>query len=228
MRKSNQIKIISIDLFRTLIDVQPTIEDIWHMFLKEDFPDEVSGKYYRRADEILARRWDAAGIHEKEFKNVREILVDTYTEFFKETNLDYNPELFANAMIECHHSNKYFYDVKPFLESIGRKYPVCLSTDADTEMVENIQTVFPFDSVFISEEIGAYKLNPAFFNNVISHYNVLPGNILHIGDSKSDVFAPQQLGMQTCWLNRHNKKWEYDIKPDFEVKSLLEIVDLLL
>jgi hypothetical protein len=33
--------------------------------------------------------------------------------------------------------------------------------------------------------------------------------------------------VQTCWLNRRNLKWELDMRPDFEVKSLLEIHDLL-
>jgi putative hydrolase of the HAD superfamily len=72
-----------------------------------------------------------------------------------------------------------------------------------------------------------YKLNPAFFRHVIKYYNVQPENILHIGDSKSDVIAPKQLGIRTCWLNRRNLKWDSAVKPDFEVNSLLEIPELL-
>jgi len=52
-----------------------------------------------------------------------------------------------------------------------------------------------------------YKPNPRFFKNMLNHYKVKPENILHIGDSKSDIVTPKQLGVQTCWLNRRNSKW---------------------
>jgi putative hydrolase of the HAD superfamily len=94
-------------------------------------------------------------------------------------------------------------------------------------MLENINDIYPFNNRFISEELQAYKPNPRFFKNMLNHYKVKPENILHIGDSKSDIVTPKQLGVQTCWLNRRNSKWEYSVKPDFEVKSLLEILDIL-
>ena len=87
--------------------------------------------------------------------------------------------------------------------------------------------LYDFDKIFVSEDLQAYKLNPNFFNQVIQYYNISPEGILHIGDSKSDIIAPKQLGIKTCWVNRHHQKWEQPIKPDFEVKSLLEIPDLL-
>jgi FMN hydrolase / 5-amino-6-(5-phospho-D-ribitylamino)uracil phosphatase len=227
MEKVISIKIISIDLFRTLIDVGPNIEMIMQAFLRKNVPSEKSNKYYLRADEILWRRWDAAGIDDKHFKSVRTILEDTYAELFNEVNLDYNPKLLADTMIEGHKIYNVFSDAKPFLEKIGQTYPVCLATDADIEMVKNVQELYQFDSVFISEELQLYKLNPRFFNHIIAYYNVLPENILHIGDSKSDIIAPKQLGIQTCWLNRYNHKWNQVIKPDFEVNSLLEIPDMM-
>ena len=69
-----------------------------------------------------------------------------------------------------------------------------------------------------------YKLNPGFFRYIIDYYNLPPANMLHIGDSKSDIITPKQLGIRTCWLNRRNLKWDHAVKPDFEVKSLLEIL----
>lgn len=227
MEKATHIKIVSVDLFRTLIDVGPNIDKIMQAFLSKNFPYEISGKHYLRADEILWRRWDAVGIDDKHFKSVRTVLEDTYAEFFSEVNLDDDPKLLADTMVEGHKSYKVFNDAKPFLEKIGQKYPVCLSTDADVEMIENINQFYPFDNIFVSEELQLYKLNPGFFNRVINHYNVKPENILHIGDSKSDIIAPKQLGILTCWLNRDNYKWDYAIKPDYEVKSLLEILDIL-
>ena len=68
MKKIHNIKIISIDLFRTIVDIEQTPEMIWQIFLKENFPDELSRKYYQIADEIMGRRWDAAGTDDKHLK----------------------------------------------------------------------------------------------------------------------------------------------------------------
>jgi putative hydrolase of the HAD superfamily len=62
---------------------------------------------------------------------------------------------------------------------------------------------------------------------VLNQYKVKPENILHIGDSKSDIMTPTKLGIQTCWLNRRDLKWKDATKPNFEVKTLLEILDIL-
>jgi putative hydrolase of the HAD superfamily len=227
MEKAKGIKIISVDFFRTIIDVEPTSETLWQKFLRENFPAEISTKYGQRAEEILRRRWDAAGIDDKQFKSVRTINEETATELFTEIESDYDPKLAANTIIDGHKIHNTFQDVQPFLSSLGHKYPVCLATDADFDMLENINDIYPFNNRFISEELQAYKPNPRFFKNMLNHYKVKPENILHIGDSKSDIVTPKQLGVQTCWLNRRNSKWEYSVKPDFEVKSLLEILDIL-
>ena len=227
MKKAKNIKIISVDFFRTLIDVEPTSETLWQKFLRENFPAEIARKYGQRAEEILRRRWDAAGIDDKQFKSVRTINEETAAELFTEIESDYDPKLAANAIIDAHKVHNTFQDAKPFLSSLGLKYPVCLSTDADFDMLENINDIYPFNNRFISEELQAYKPNPRFFKNMLNHYKVKPENILHIGDSKSDIVTPKQLGVQTCWLNRRNSKWEHSVKPDFEVKSLLEILDIL-
>jgi HAD superfamily hydrolase (TIGR01549 family) len=227
MEKASQVKIVSVDLFRTLIDLEQTPKIIWEIFLRENFPDEMARKYWQRADEILWRRWDEAGTEDGPFKSIRTILEDTVNELFGEINLGYDPKLSANALIGDHSLQNVFDDAKQFLEEAGQKYPICLSTDCDTEMLENIDQLYSFDSIFVSEELKNYKLNPRFFSHVIKHYNVAPNIILHIGDSKSDIITPKQIGIQTCWLNRCDLKWNHPVKPDFEVKSLLEILDIL-
>ena len=227
MKKIHNIKIISVDLFRTIVDLEQTPEMIWQLFLKENFPEEISRNYYHIAYEIMGRRWDAAGTDTKHFKTVRTVLEETVRELFNEIKLDYDPKLAAGALMGDHNLQHIFADVKPFLQQAGQKYPICLSTDCDIEMMENVDKIYPFDHLFISETLQVYKLNPRFFRHIIDHYRLPPKNMLHIGDAKSDIITPKQLGFQTCWLNRRNLKWDQAVKPDFEVTSLLEILDLL-
>ncbi|MBN1188773.1 MAG: HAD family hydrolase [Dehalococcoidales bacterium] len=126
-----------------------------------------------------------------------------------------------------HRRNTPFPDAVPFLRAAGKKYPICLSIDCDLEMITSAREMYPFDKIFVSKELRAYKFDPRFFRQVISHYDLKPENILHIGDSRSDIVKPRQLGIISCWLNRENKKWSDTVQPDFAVRSLGEVLEIL-
>lgn len=49
-----------------------------------------------------------------------------------------------------------------------------------------------------------------------------------VGDSlTSDVLGGKNAGIATCWFNVRNKKNNSGINPDYEIKSLRELVDLI-
>jgi HAD superfamily hydrolase (TIGR01549 family) len=227
MNKLSSIKIISLDLGGTLISVYESYDYVWKEFLRENYTDEFAKKNWDRSTEIVLENMHKAALNGDKFNNVRSIFENAYMQIFSEIHLDYDPRMAASVLIQGHKMDRFFDDAKPFIKEIKQKYTVCLSTDCDTEMLGNINELYDFDKMFVSEDLQVYKLNPKFFKHVIKHYNVSPENILHIGDSESDIIAPRQLGIITCWLNRNNHKWDQAIKPDFEVKSLLEILDIL-
>lgn len=227
MNKISNIKIISIDLFRTLIDLEDGDELIYETFLKGTYSDTLAKKYRKRAKEILTQKWNDAGIDEKHFKNERMIFEEILVDLFNEIGLYLDPQSAANIIIDQHKHYNAFEDTFLFLKTVSEQYRICLSTDCDIDMITGIDEFYSFDYVFVSEELQAYKLNPKFFNLVIEHYNVKPENIMHIGDSKSDIVAPKTLGVLTCWLNRKGLKWDHNIRPDFEVNSLRGVIHLL-
>ena len=229
MNRLSDIRIISVDLFRTLVDIPPTPEFIWKLFLKPHYPDALSRQYRQRADEILSRRWDDASLSDGAFKNVRVVLGDTCEQLFQEINLVGDPKSAADLLMKEHTLDTLFPDAVPFLDalSVRGKYQICLSTDCDVEMLSDLGNVFAFDHLFVSERLRLYKLNPSFFRRVLDHYGVMPENVLHVGDAKADILGPQQVGLATCWLNRQNRKWDNPVAPDFAVKSLLDIMDIL-
>ncbi len=225
--KLANIKIISVDLFRTLVDVDQMVDTVWQIFLHDEFRSELAKEYWDRGTEILLERFDEAAGDGGHFRNCRAIFEETYGQLFSEIKLDFDPQSAADVLVENHKSYHLFDDTRLFLDSVGEKFPICLSSDCDIEMVGGADSLHLFDHIFISEVLRSYKLNPAFFQHVVDHYATKPGNILHIGDSKQDIVCPKQLGLVTCWLNRKDDKWSHPIHPDYEVNTLSEIVDLL-
>jgi HAD superfamily hydrolase (TIGR01549 family) len=227
MKNISAIKIISTDLFRTLVKVDENREFIWRTFMGENYEDTIAQQYWERATEILFNIFDSAAVQTDPFKNIRDIFIESFTLLFEELGFQYDPQTAAETLFQGHKLDNLFDDTRPFLKAAGTRYPVCLSTDCDTDMLDGIENIYSFDTIFFSEQMRTYKAHPRFFNEVLQHYRLKPENILHIGDSKSDILTPKQLGLQTCWLNRSGEEWKHAIKPDFEVRSLLDILEIL-
>jgi len=91
-----------------------------------------------------------------------------------------------------------------------------------------------FTHLFISEEIGFSKPDPAFFETCLRRLNakasspLTPDEILIIGDSlSSDMELGIRCGLKTCLYNPKNKSVPAGIKLDSIVSSLSEIPSLL-
>jgi putative hydrolase of the HAD superfamily len=81
-----------------------------------------------------------------------------------------------------------------------------------------------------SERHQSYKNDEknSMFKELLKYYGVDPKQVLHTGDSASDILGAKREGIVTCWINRNNKTWEHEIKPDYIIESLYEIEEILL
>ena len=86
-----------------------------------------------------------------------------------------------------------------------------------------------FREVFVSERAGAQKPDPRFFEYAFSQIPGFElGRALMIGDSLSaDMAGARGVGLCCCWFNPEGKP-AGDFRPDFEIRSLPEVLPLVL
>ena len=86
-----------------------------------------------------------------------------------------------------------------------------------------------FDGVFISEEIGVEKPGIGFFEYVweqIGEYD--PSEIMIVGDSlTSDIQGGNNAGIVCCWYNPSGKTNDKNLKIDYEITDLQDILELI-
>ena len=86
-----------------------------------------------------------------------------------------------------------------------------------------------FDGVFISDKIGYEKPSKEFFDYVMKR--IIPcskDEILIIGDSlTSDMKGGNNAGIKCCWFNPNGNPKPEDIRIDYEIKSLHEVLKIL-
>jgi len=222
-------KVISLDMFQTLANVRSREEHIWKRILKDDYSEELKNKYVKLAGQKIVEKFHSTESCSNQFRTLKEIFLDNFTEIFQENLSNYCPEEAMQIFIEEHGYSDIYKDSIEFVKKASQKYIVCLVSDADIEMVEPILNQFDFDKVFISEYARSYKRDPnnKIFQDLLDHYKVAPESILHIGDSSSDMYGASKAGIDVCWINRHEYSKRFNFEPSYSVKSLEELYSVL-
>lgn len=86
-----------------------------------------------------------------------------------------------------------------------------------------------FKAFFVSEQIGAQKPSPEYFDKVISSIGAKDRQkILVIGDScSSDINGGIAAGLDTCWFNPKGLPMTAVSKPTYEISDLRELYAIL-
>lgn len=122
---------------------------------------------------------------------------------------------------------------KEALEYLSGKYELVVTSNGPKNQqyhrLENADFLKYFSSIFISQEIGYNKPDKRFFNIVFENIeNKEKSQILIIGDSlSSDMAGGKMAGIDTCWYNPNNKENKSDIKPNYEINTIEEVLEIV-
>lgn len=223
-----QFRVVSVDMFQTLVDIRSRVPAIWSRILGDAYTPDLAGRYAAMLLGLAVPRFSAPD-DGRGFRTARSVFADCFAELFAAAGLNCDSAAAARVFVEEHGRAAKYDDTDAFLSAVSAEYPVCLTSDADVDMVAPHLARFRFDRVFISERLQSYKGEPdcRMFASLLDHYRVRPEQVIHIGDSYADVFGAGQYGITTCWLNRTGQAWEHEVRPDFTVASLRELPALL-
>jgi len=221
----SKFSVVSIDMFRTLVDVGGLLKyDRWQKLLKENYTSELA----QECQFLLDSSWTKHFPRDR-FALQKQIAHLCFTDLLSKIPLEFSLSEAIKLTAEQHSLSKPFDDSIAFLNKVGKEYRICLASDADEDVLGALRNMYAFDSVFTSEQLRIYKewADGRFFSAIINHYGVNPEQIIHIGDDVSEIVGASKVGIITCWLNRTSLEWSYDIKPDYEVGSLVEAAAIL-
>ncbi len=128
------------------------------------------------------------------------------------------------VFLHARHQIEIFPEVQPALEQLGQHYTLGVVTNGNAD-VRRLGLADHFAFALCAEDLGIGKPDPAPFVEALKRAGgVAAGAAVHVGDHPGDdIFGAQQAGFRAIWYNPQGKVWEADHKPDAEVRSLLEI-----
>ena len=101
------------------------------------------------------------------------------------------------------------------------------STDFHFRLLQKHNLQNYFASIVVSSTIGIRKPHKQIFLHCLNQLKAKPENIIFVGDEPvHDVEGAKNAGMRCVWIKR--KDWpEVQIQPDWTVKSLSEIEEII-
>lgn len=219
--------VVSLDMFQTLVDLQQSNYKMWNQIIGEAVEAEKAMLYQR----MLLKRYHEIAKQEcaeGSFILTKHIYERCFDNLFRSYQIDFSPAEATNILIQEHQNAICYEETKPFLDLICSQYKVCIVSDTDIAMLPNFYEQYGI-LLFASEEYKSYKNDSSnqMFKEIISHYGVTPNQIIHIGDTISDVLGAKREGIIACWLNRTNETWTESIKPDYTITNLNELKEIL-
>lgn len=120
-----------------------------------------------------------------------------------------------------------YRDVIPTLDVLQSDFSVGLLSNGNG-YPERCGLAGRFGFVVFSQDVGVEKPDPEIFSVACSRAKCTPAELMHVGDSlESDVAGANRAEAVSVWLNRQSVQNDTGITPDFEVRTLAEIVDIV-
>lgn len=189
--------------------------------------DEVMARYSK----INKAHWEA--LERKELTR-EEVLVGRFAVLFGEYGISVDPVLCARTYENNLSIGHYFLPgAYEAVEALSKKYKLYLASNGTAKVqagrLESANISHFFQEIFISQEIGANKPDILYFQRCFARIPGFdPSRAMMVGDSlSSDILGGKQAGIQTCWVNPAGKPCPENIRPDYEIKALPQLEELL-
>ena len=165
------------------------------------------------------------------FKSYEEAWRDCFFEVFRRLGLKGDAAAASKDAILHMGRRDPFQDAIEALPMIQARWKTAVLSNADDgylfPLIDKIG--WKFDAVLSSEGARAYKPLPSPFRQIMGQLGVGPDEAIYVGDTLyDDILGAKGVGMRAAWVNRHQATPDPRFpKPDYEVRSLTELPEIL-
>ena len=185
----------------------------------------------KRYSEINQLQWERL---ERGELTREQVLVERFDILFEELGVNAPSEMAQATYEYLLGIGHYFIDgAEEMLKSLYGKYELYVVSNGTANVqdrrLKSADIVKYFKGIFISERVGFNKPSKEFFDAAFAEMDGFdPTCAILVGDSlTSDILGGKNAGIKTCWYNPKGKPPRADIVPDYEIKNLSELPELL-
>jgi len=223
--------IIIFDADETLFDFKKSEQDAFKQTIIEYgivYEENLHFKVYKEINTAMWLDLEKGLITQKKLKTER------FKKFSAKLDLGFDENDFAKSYMKNLSFASFLYDDSlALVESLHKDYRLTIITNGLTDVqdrrIRNSSIAHYFEDIVISEEVKVSKPNPQIFERALNNINYTnKEKVLMVGDSlSSDIQGGINFGIDTCWYNPNEVTNETDVKPTYEVSSLMNLKEML-
>lgn len=245
------IRVILWDIDNTILSFDAAEKAALNKEFEEFELGEFNDEMLQRYVSINRKYWQAL---ERGEITKPEVLVGRFKEFFKLYNLPAEKAAAFNERYQdllgdtiCFHDDAYNI-VKDFKGKVLQCAASNGTKVAQVKKLKNSGLDQLFELIFISEDVGAEKPSIDFFDKVLTDAStwlreneatclesngvyrgeLKPSEVIIVGDSlTSDILGGNNAGIKTCWYNPKKLVNDMNVKVDYEIQDLHEVMRLI-
>ncbi len=164
---------------------------------------------------------------------LRELGVERFRRLFLEHQTDRDAVAFSNTYLgylgqEAH----LMAGALEVLEQLSHCRLVIMTNgfgEVQKSRLQNSELTGHFEHIVISEEAGYQKPHSGIFDYAFTKIGIeAKMKTIIVGDSlTSDIQGGINYGIDTVWFNPSGKKNEGEVQPTYEIRDLLEVIDIV-
>ncbi|WP_097028138.1 YjjG family noncanonical pyrimidine nucleotidase [Clostridium peptidivorans] len=224
-------EVIIFDADETLFDFKKSeresLKNTMHEFNIE-YDENFHLKVYKDINTAIWKELEDGLITQKELK------VERFKRLSRSLNAEFDEIQFAKSYMKHLSYASFLYDESiALVESLSKDYRLTIITNGLTDVQENRirKSIIGkyFDDIVISEEVQVSKPDSKIFEHALNNIKYTDkSKVLMVGDSlTSDIQGGINFGIDTCWFNPKKIENKIEIKPTYEISSLVELKDIL-
>jgi YjjG family noncanonical pyrimidine nucleotidase len=194
-----------------------------------DLPFEASiGSLYSEINAAIWREFELGEVSQAELKTKR------FDRLFEAVGLEIDSAAFSASYLEILAAQTILLDgAEDVLDRLAGRVEMVLLTNGLAEVQQprfSASTIRHFFSeIVISGEIGLAKPDPAIYDHAFNLIGDPPRHrVLMVGDNLgSDILGGANAGIDTCWYNPTGAANGHGVEPDYEIRRLDELIDLV-
>lgn len=224
-------EIIIFDADETLFDFKKSEKDAFKNAMLEfnfKYDENYHLKIYQDINAAIWREFEEGLITQKVLK------VDRFKRLSDALKVTFDENSFAKSYMKHLANASFLYEGSlALIEKLHENYKLTIVTNGLTDVqdkrIRKSTIAKYFENIVISEEILVSKPDPKIFEHSVNSINYTDkSKILMVGDSlTSDVQGGINFGIDTCWYNPNKVPNNTEIKPTYEINSLMELIDIL-
>jgi 2-haloacid dehalogenase len=224
MEACRVFKLLSFDVYGTLVDTQPVNAEVFCSILERTGGSDVAPLSFYQF-------WEERNISHycEPYRSYKEICRLSLEEAFQHFDIRGGSGKLIDLYFAAFSRMRLYPDVLPTLQALARTHRLALVSNIDDDLLDSTALPVDFDLACTAERARGYKPDGALFRYLIANAGAPVQEILHSGQSQfTDLVGGKPLGLTIAWINRRNLSLHAAVpRPDFvlsDVRSLLRLL----